>query len=45
MSLVGTKRTFKVLWRRSDVEGRADMARIPVEVVFDWLEDEIERRP
>jgi hypothetical protein len=27
MSLVGTKRTFKVLRRRSDVEGRADMAR------------------
>ena len=27
MSLIGTKRTFKVLRRRSDVEGRADMAR------------------
>src|SRR3981189_1467218 len=26
-ALGGTKRTFKVLWRRSDVEGRADMAR------------------
>src|SRR5260370_36133867 len=25
--LLGTKRTFKVLRRRSDVEGRADMAR------------------
>src|SRR6266403_4373734 len=24
---IGTKRTFKVLRRRSDVEGRADMAR------------------
>jgi hypothetical protein len=27
MSVCGTKRTFKVLRRRSDVEGRADMAR------------------
>src|SRR6266566_6126502 len=27
MSGSGTKRTFKVLRRRSDVEGRADMAR------------------
>src|ERR1700704_5974404 len=27
MSADGTKRTFKVLRRRSDVEGRADMAR------------------
>jgi uncharacterized membrane protein YgcG len=27
MSVHGTKRTFKVLRRRSDVEGRADMAR------------------
>src|SRR5258708_39650395 len=27
MSPIGTKRTFKVLRRRSDVEGRADMAR------------------
>src|SRR3977135_3819325 len=26
-ALGGTKRTFKVLRRRSDVEGRADMAR------------------
>src|SRR5260370_38439087 len=27
LPLLGTKRTFKVLRRRSDVEGRADMAR------------------